>query len=120
RDRRRAQRRVHACAAGHAIEPFVGEHDVVLADLGRQRAPPARALETADLEDVRVVCAELDLEWQPHLVFAEVRHANLLKALPLPEQRAAKDVNLPARRDEALAVVRSEERRVGEEWRWRR
>src|SRR5690606_37560109 len=69
------------------------------------RAPPARALETADLEDVRVVCAELDLEWQPHLVFAEVRHANLLKALPLPEQRAAKDVNLPARRDEALAVV---------------
>src|SRR5690606_8622341 len=91
------------------------EDDLLLADLGRQHPSSAGAIEPAYLEYVDIVGRKLDRERQTHRIVAEIRHADLLKALALPQQSAAKDVNLAAGRDKPLAVVQIHIRHVDSE-----
>src|SRR5690606_734235 len=111
-DRGRLDRAAQPGSSAHAVEPLIAQHDLSLADLRRERLASLLTLEAPDLEDVDVVRGELDRHRQTHSALAEVRDADLLEAFTIPQQRAAEDVEIAARRDEPVAVVKIDVRKI--------
>src|SRR5690606_4364502 len=62
-----------------------------------------------------VIGGELDRDRQPQVALAEVRDADLLEAFAVPQQRAAKDVEVAARSDEPIAVEEIDVRKIDRE-----
>src|SRR5690606_37379250 len=63
------------------------------------------ALQTAYLEDIRVVGSEYDAQGKLDFAMTEVGNANLLVAFTFPQQFPAEDMNVSARRDQAAVFI---------------